>query len=129
MRRASHSGWGRVFACLLIYALVLQGFILAVLLDGPAVAAADGQAWAGFKLCSHSGVGSAGPDAPAQAPAGGIHCIFCIAGATFVGSAPPLAPQCGRVAFTNAVWPLAAPGLVAPLIHESAWPRGPPAAV
>ncbi len=128
MARISHIAWRRVIAGVLAYALALQGFIFALDIGRPAVAAddANGTSWAGFELCSHGG--AALPGAPAQSPAGDPHCLFCIAGAVYVNCAPPCAPQCSKVVLTNAVWPLAAPRLVARFINEGAWPRGPPAA-
>jgi hypothetical protein len=127
--RVSHSGWRRVFACALAYALVLQGLIFAATDIRPAVGTADSAAWAEFPLCSHSGLDPAAPQAPAQHPAGDNLCLFCcIAGAACVNSAPPGAPPYSKVEFTSVVWPLIAPRLVALVVNAKAWPRGPPAA-
>ena len=128
MRAYWHSGWRRVLSCLLAYALALQGFILAFDASRPAVAAAPDAVWAGFELCSHSGVGATLPDAP-KAPASGTHCVFCTAGIVYVNSPPPVAPHCSAIAVTNAAWTLVAPELVAFKVNRNAWPRGPPAAL
>jgi Protein of unknown function (DUF2946) len=130
MRRISRNSWGRVFACVLAYALVLQGFFFAFGMGRPAIAAAENAALPGFALCTHHGDGSALPGAPSQNPVGDQHCPFCIAGASagYVKSAPPIAPEYRKVALTNATWPLAPQRLVAFLVNESSWPRGPPAA-
>ncbi len=131
MARTAHTGWRRVFAGVLIYAFVLQSFIFALDITRPAFAAADGAngaTWAGFELCSHGGAGATVPGAPAQGPIGRIHCLFCIAGAVYVNSAPPCAAQYSNIVVTNVAWPLAAPRLVALRVKQSAWPRGPPGA-
>ena len=128
MARVSHKAWRRVIAGVLAYALALQGFIFALDIGRPAVAASPDPAWAGFELCSHSGGGATAPGAPSQGPVGDLHCLFCIAGAVYVNCAPPCAPQFSKVMLTNAVWPLTAPRLVALVVNKSAWPRGPPAA-
>jgi len=127
MARVSHSIWRRVFAGLLVYALVLQGFFFAVADGQPAIGAADNAALTGFPLCSHDG--SAAPAAPSQHPAGDNLCLFCcIASAACVNCAPLGAPQFSQVEFTSVVWPLMAPRLVALVVNAKAWPRGPPAA-
>jgi hypothetical protein len=129
MARVSHSGWRRVFACVLAYALVLQGLIFAATDVRPAVGAADSAAWAEFPLCSHSGLDAAAPQAPGQNPVGDNLCLFCcIASAACVNCAPPGAPQYSKVEFTSVVWPFTAPRLVALVVNAKAWPRGPPAA-
>lgn len=120
--------WRRVLAGVLAYALALQGLIFALDIGRPAIAAAGDDAnvttWA---LCTHSG-GVAAPGAPTQAPLGDLHCPFCFAGAVFVNCAPPCVHQFSKILLTDAVWPLAAPRLVALFSNESAWPRGPPVA-
>jgi hypothetical protein len=126
----SHRAWRRVLAGVLAYALALQGFLFALDIGRPALAAddhADATAWAGFVLCTHGG-GASSPVAPAQTPVGDLHCPFCIAGAVFVDCAPPCPPLWNKIVLTNAVWPSAAPRLVALFVNESAWPRGPPLA-
>jgi len=129
MQRFLHRGWRRVLACVILYALVLQGFLYAVAVGEPALGAADNAAWAGVELCVHGGHAATLPGAPAQAPTASIHCLFCIAGAVYVNCAPPAAPRYSRSVLVSLVRPLAAPRLVALLVNESAWPRGPPTQV
>jgi len=128
MAKISHRTGRRVIAGVLAYALAFQGFLFALDMGQPVIAATGGAAFAGFELCSHSGAASTVPGAPSQTPVGQIHCIFCIAGAVYVNCAPPCAPLWNTIVLSNAVWPFAAPRLVALAINESAWPRGPPAA-
>lgn len=128
MARVPHRTWRRVFACVLVYALAIQGFVFALDIGRPAVAAANGAAWAGFELCSHGGAGAAVPGAPTQGPIGNVHCLFCIGGAVYVNCAPPCAVQASEAVLVGAAWPSLAPRLVALFVNESAWPRGPPAA-
>ncbi len=129
MRTILHKGWRRVLPCVILYALVLQGFLSAVAVGEPALGAADNAVWAGVELCVHGGDRATLPGAPEQAPTAGIHCLFCIAGAVYVNCAPPSAPRYSRSVLASLVRPLAAPRLVAFLVNESAWPRGPPALV
>jgi Protein of unknown function (DUF2946) len=126
MLRRSQRGWWRIVAGILIYALVLQGFLFAAGIGSAATAAAGDAQWPGFELCSHGGAAPS-PTSPA-APVGDNHCPFCVVGAVYVDGAPPSAPQYSVMVFTNAVWPLTAPRLVAPVVDASAWPRGPPCA-
>ncbi len=131
MPRASRTGWRRIIAGVLAYAVALQGFIFALDLGHPAAAAADAAnagAWAGFELCTHSGGGAGSPGVPAQVPVGDMHCPFCVAGAVFMNCAPPAALQYSTILLTDVVWPPTAPRLVALFLSESAWPRGPPVA-
>lgn len=131
MAMISHRVWRRIFAGVLVFGLVLQGFAVAADMLQAVLGGAGGAqdaAWAGFELCTHSSGASALPGTPAQAPAGDSHCPFCIAGAVYVNCAPPGAPQYSKVVLTGAVWPLTAPRLAAFFVNESAWPRGPPAA-
>jgi len=127
MAKFAHSGWRRVLAGVLAYALVLQGFIVAFDIGRPASAAPNGVAWAGFELCSHN-ADSALPGVPAQGPIGNIHCVFCVAGAVFLNCLPPSTPQYSKATFTDAVWHLTTPRLATLVVTESAWPRGPPTA-
>jgi len=129
MRRVLHNGWRRVLACLILYALVLQGFLSAAAVGEPALGAADNAALAEFALCVHHGDAATLPGAPAQDPSATIHCLFCIAGAVYVNCAPPLAPQLSRAVLAAPVRSLAVPRLVALFVNQSAWPRGPPARV
>jgi len=114
-----------------VCALVLQGFTFAVDILQTALGGAGGAqdtAWAGFELCTHGGGASAVPDTPSQSPVGDNHCPFCVAAGVYLNCAPPCALRCSKIEFTNVAWPLAAPRLVAFLVNESAWPRGPPPA-
>lgn len=116
-----------MIAGVLAYALAVQGFIFALDIGRPAIAA-DGAVFAGFELCSHGGGGAALPGTPSQAPVGDLHCLFCIAGAVYVNCAPPCAPLWNKIVLINAVWTSTKPRLIALFVNESAWPRGPPAA-
>jgi hypothetical protein len=119
-----HSCGRRVVAGALIYALLLQGLVFSAEF---AQAAAGDPTVAGFELCSHTG-GAASADQPAQPPAGGTHCPFCVAGAISLNAPPPCAPHYHNVEFSAAAWHSTAPRLIALFINESAWPRGPPSA-
>lgn len=114
----------RILACVLAYALALQGLIL-VLNGGAAFYPEQTPAFADAALCHHDG--TALPDSPTQAPVG-EHCPFCFAGAVYLDCAPPWAPQRSTLVVSHTVWPLAAPRLAAFFVNASAWPRGPPAA-
>jgi hypothetical protein len=130
MASVSNRGWRRILACLLAYTLVLQAFVFAVEIGHAAAGPADGSAaWAGFELCSHHSDGAVSPDAPAQAPVDCLHCQFCIAGAVYLGCAPPSIPPFSTIIFTVAAWSLARPQLPVLFANESARPRGPPVAV
>jgi hypothetical protein len=131
MARISHRAWRRIFAGVLVCALVLQGFTFAVDILQTALHDAGGARdtdWASFELCTHNGGASASPVTPAQAPVGDSHCPFCLAGTVYVNCAPLGAPQYSKIELTSAVWPLTAPRLAAFFVNENAWPRGPPAA-
>lgn len=127
VRRVTHTWLRRVFACALAYALVLQGlgFSLASAEPPPDT---DGLGWASSALCIHSANGTSVPGKPGERSAADAHCLFCIPGAVYVGCAPPAAPQLLGSTLVDRVAPLAAPRLLALLLHQSAWPRGPPAA-
>jgi hypothetical protein len=129
MARTSHRTWWRVIAGVLAYALAVQGFVFALDLDQPAIAAANGTAFVSFELCSHGGGGSATvPGVPSQAPVGELHCLFCVGGAVYVNCAPPCAPLWSKIVLIDAAWTSTPGRLVALFVNESAWPRGPPAA-
>ncbi|HTU33412.1 MAG TPA: hypothetical protein VMF66_06375 [Candidatus Acidoferrum sp.] len=117
----------RLIAYALAYAFALQGLIFALDLGNSAFAAANGAAWAGFELCSHSGVSPTAPGAPHQGPMGNVHCMFCVAGAVFLDSTPPAPPHYQKVALAGAMTAKATLRLVALLLIAGAWPRGPPA--
>jgi hypothetical protein len=111
----------RLTACALMFALVLQGIAFALggagLAAGPANAAA-----AGFELCRHDG-GTAG-GAP-ETPAADSHCIFCLAGATYLDT-PPAALEFHTITFAALSWSFSAWRLPAATVNASARSRGPP---
>src|SRR5271170_1823341 len=113
MARGLHSGWRRVFSVVLIYALALQGFVFALDMGRPAVAAGSDSAIVGFALCSHhSGADATLPGTPPHDPLGDCnHCPFCLSGALYVSAAPPGAFRYSKVAFSNMTWLLTPPRL------------------
>lgn len=127
MRRVTHIGLRRVFACVLAYALVLQGLGFALASAEPPPDA-DALGWASSALCIHSANPASVPGKPGERSAADAHCLFCIPGAVYVNSAPPAGPQLLGSTLVERVAPLAAQHLLALLVHHSAWPRGPPAA-
>ena len=116
-----------MLACVLAYALALQGFLFALGIGHSAVAA-DTTAWAGFELCTHGDHDVTSRGTPVQAPVGDCECPFCIACALYVHCPPSVSPQWSKAGPVKAEWLLTAPRLVALFINKSAWPRGPPAA-
>jgi hypothetical protein len=79
-------------------------------------------------LCLHDG-GVAPPTGPSdQGPAANSHCPFCIACSVYVNCAPPPSPQYAMIVFAGAMTPASASRLLALVVIDSAWPRGPPAA-
>jgi hypothetical protein len=120
MVKSPRNCWQRLTACVLVLALVLQAFTLA----GARLAAADPiHAASGFALCRHDG-GLGGGGAP-ESPAAGNHCIFCLAGATYV-DAPAAASQCHTLTYAVLSWPLGVWRLPAATVNAGARPRGPP---
>jgi hypothetical protein len=111
----------------LAYALVLQGLGFALASGEPARGGED-LSWASSELCIHSANPAGVPGKPGERSAADAHCLFCIPGAVYVGCAPPAAPQLRGGTIAEKVAPLAARRLLAFLAHQSAWPRGPPAA-
>ena len=73
--------WRRVAACVLIYALFLQGVTFAFSGAQLAGNAAGDPGWAGFELCQHDGGAPVLPSKAPESPADCNHCIFCAAGA------------------------------------------------
>jgi hypothetical protein len=121
--RGSSGGWRRLTACALVFALVLQGIAFSLAGARLAATAAD---WAGFELCRHDG--GAGPGGAPEAPAADSHCIFCLAGATFVLDVPAVAPDFRALAFAVVPWRFEAWRLPTATVDASARPRGPPPA-
>lgn len=122
MVKSTRSGWQRLAACVVVFALILQG--AAFTLAGVGLAAADPtDTAAGFQLCRHDG-GTAGGSAPESPPSDG-HCILCFAGATYF-DAPAAAPEFHTVTFAVLAWSFTAWRLLATTVNAGAPPRGPP---
>jgi hypothetical protein len=117
-----------VLVCALAYALVLQGLIIASDTAQAAVGSNNDAPPSEFVLCTHDGAGPTLPRAPLQIPVSDGHCPFCIVGAVYLHCAPPAAPQLLGSILSERVTLLAAPRLLAVLVNQIAWPRGPPAA-
>jgi hypothetical protein len=117
--------WRQLTACILACALIFQG--IAFTLAGARVAAdaATASDLAAFELCRHDG--GATPGAP-EAPAADSHCIFCLAGATYVLGTPAAAAQFHIVSFALAPWSFETWRLPVATVDASARPRGPPLA-
>jgi len=123
MAKSQGSGWRRLTACILVFALLLHGIgftSAAARLSANAAGTADRTA---FELCRHNG-GVAGGGAPAS-PAADSHCIFCLADATCV-DAPGAAAAFHTIAFAVLSWSFHARRLPAATVNASARPRGPP---
>jgi hypothetical protein len=112
----------RFTACVLVFALVLQGIAFTWAGGRLPAGAADS---AGFELCGHGG-GMAPGGAP-ESPAADSHCIFCLAGAAYL-DAPPAAAEFHTITFAVLSWPFNAWRLPAVTVNASARPRGPPLA-
>jgi hypothetical protein len=115
----------RFTACILVVALVLQGIAFTLAAARPAADPVGAPDSAGFELCSHGG-GTASGGAP-ESPAADSHCIFCLAGAAYVG-APAAALEFHTITFAVLSWPFHAWRLPAVTVNASALPRGPPLA-
>jgi hypothetical protein len=122
MVKSARNGRQRVTAGILVLALVLQG--IAFTLAGARLAAADPtDAAAAFLLCRHDG--GSGGGGPPESPAADSHCIFCLAGATYL-DAPAAASACHTITFGVLSWSLSAWRLPGTTVNASARPRGPP---
>jgi hypothetical protein len=119
----ARGGWRRLSAGILVFALVLQGIAFSWAGARLAADAAGATALAGFELCRHDG---AVPDGAPQAPAADIHCVFCLAGASYVLSSPAATPEFRTVAFAMVPWRFTVWRLPAATVDASARPRGPP---
>ena len=113
--------WRRFTACILVFALVLQG--IAFTLAGARLAAEPATTTAGFELCRHDG-GTAEGGAP-ESPAADSHCIFCLAGAAYL-DAPAAASEFHTITFAALSWSFSAWRLPAATVNAGARPRGPP---
>jgi hypothetical protein len=115
----------QVAAAVLIFALLLQSMAFAVAAGG---LAADDTAGAAFELCRHDAGAAAQPGSAPESPAADRHCVFCLAGATFVLGTPAHAPQFRTIVLAIAPWKFVAWRLPALTVDASARPRGPPQA-
>jgi hypothetical protein len=123
MQQARHRA-RYAFTCFLLYAFILQGFILAASVGQPEISTAERSTWAGFELCTHGG--AIPPAAPSKTPVADTCCIFCVACGGYLNCGSTSASEYSNIAFTDAVWRLTVLRLDAFLVNESAWPRGPP---
>jgi hypothetical protein len=123
MAKSPENGWRQLTACVLVFALILQG--VAFTLAGARLAAADpADTAAGFELCRHDG-GTAGGGAP-ESPGADSHCIFCLAGATYLDAPAAAASEFHTITFAVLSWSFSAWRLPAATVNASARPRGPP---
>jgi hypothetical protein len=120
--------WRRVAACVLIYALFLQGLALAFSGAQLAGNAAGDPGWAGFELCHHDDGAPVLPSNAPASPADCNHCILCTAGAAYTLAAPFFATDFRIIVIATTSWPLTVWRLPATTVHDSARPRGPPLA-
>jgi len=123
---SSGDGWRRFTACVLVVALVLQGVAFTLAGARLAADAAGAAELAGFELCRHDGGAGAG-GAP-ESPAADTHCVFCLAGATYVLDTASATPDFRVIAFAVVPWRFAVWRLPAETVDASARPRGPPPA-
>jgi hypothetical protein len=116
--------WRRMTACVLIYALVLQGMALA-LASVSSVGAAGNAGGVAIELCHHEGGRS---DAPSQTPGpfDDICCIVCLAGASYVFPTLAFALVFHPIVFATVRWPVAVSQLPSRTVNANARPRGPP---
>jgi hypothetical protein len=115
----------QVTACALIYALVLQGIIVALAGAGFAETA-DSRGIANYEICHHDG---GVPDAPSQAPdqSDNSCCILCLAGANYTLADVDLTIDFRPVEFAAVRWPATTLPLPAHTVDANTRPRGPPA--
>ena len=123
-------GLGRVgrqlAAAVLTFAILLQGVAFAFASGRLAAAAAGDIDRAAFALCLHDADGSDRAGGAPEPPATDQHCIFCLAGATYVFGELASAPAFHTIAFVMVPWPFVAKRLPAATVNASARPRGPP---
>jgi hypothetical protein len=122
-------GWHRrrLAACLLIFALFLHGMAFAVAGVRLAPDAAGGADRTGFELCRHDNAAPALPGAP-EGQADDTHCVFCVAGSSFVLTPSAVSTVFCPAEISNAPWPLVAWRLAPATVDADSRPRGPPAA-
>jgi hypothetical protein len=115
-------------AAVLVFALLLQGIVFAFASGRlAAIAAGDGNR-TGFELCLHDTSSADQLGGAPERPDTEQHCVFCLAGATYVLGALASAPAFHTIAFATASWPFVAWRLPAATVDASARPRGPPLA-
>jgi hypothetical protein len=115
----------RVIALVAAYAIAFAGVISGLV---AAQAAAETAGRTDPILCHSSAATTTLPDAPRQIPVGDNHCAFCVSGPPYVNCAWPRVPYAERLAMIAVPPPLAPPRLIARVINENTWPRGPPIA-
>jgi hypothetical protein len=118
--------WRQVTAYALIYALVLQGMIVA-LAGASFVGTADNRGISSYEICHHDG---ATPDAPSQAPdqSDNSCCIVCLAGASYVVADVDVLIDLHPIEFAAVRWPTTTLPSLTRIVDANARPRGPPAA-
>jgi hypothetical protein len=115
----------QVTAWALIYALVLQGMIVA--LAGAGFAATAGSLGdTSYEICHHDG---GAPDTPSQGPdqSDNSCCILCLAGASYTLADVDLTIDFRPVEFAPVRWPATTLPLPAHTVDANTRPRGPPA--
>lgn len=130
MLRLRKSAWiGRQLAvAVLIFALMLQGLASAFATGLSAATVGSDINWGGFELCRHADGGTSEPGTAPDPSTDERHCIFCLAGATFVLGTTVHIPAFHTVVLTIAPWNFVAWRLPALTVTVSARPRGPPPA-
>jgi hypothetical protein len=123
--RRSEDGWRRLTACVLVFALILQGIAFTVMADAPGLDPSGINNLAGFELCSHN---AATPPSTPTSPAADTHCTLCLAGASYVLDTATAALDFHTVEMTVVSWLPVAWRLPATTVDANSRPRGPPSA-
>jgi hypothetical protein len=121
----SRTGWQRVAACVLVFALIIQGLAFTLARDAVAGDPSTAANPAGFELCSHDGTS---PGAAPGHPAADNHCIFCLAAASYALNTATATLDFHVIAIVIVPWRLVALKLPITTVDASARPRGPPSA-
>jgi hypothetical protein len=79
-----------------------------------------------FALCLHDASGSDPSGGAPKLPVTEQHCIFCLAGASYVLGTLASPPAFHAIAFAMVSWPFVAWRLPAATVNASTRPRGPP---
>jgi hypothetical protein len=116
----------QVAAIVLIFALLLQGIAFAFAGARQAATPAGDIDQAAFELCLHGTAGTDRAGGAPEIPATDQHCIFCLAGATYVLGTLARAPAFHTIAFAMVSWPFVAWRLPTTTVDAGAPPRGPP---